>query len=193
MDQQEAGDVIAAAIHRVGASQVTSASDLLVLCIGSDRSIGDALGPLVGTHLEHGGNSLGYTVLGTLDRPVHASNLAETLVEIKARYRNPLILAVDACLGRSESVGFLTVGRGSLRPGAGVNKSLPAVGDLYLTGVVNVGGFMEYFVLQNTRLSLVMRMARCAAVGIHEGMTTLARCRRLAELETRMPSPHRLF
>jgi len=33
-------------------------------------------------------------------------------------------------------------------------------------GVVNVGGFMEYFVLQNTRLSLVMRMADVIAEGL---------------------------
>ena len=41
------------------------------------------------------------------------------------------------------------------KPGAGVNKDLPPVGDLYITGVVNVGGFMDYLVLQNTRLYLI--------------------------------------
>ncbi|MNY42755.1 hypothetical protein D3C86_1776740 [compost metagenome] len=45
-----------------------------------------------------------------------------------------------------------------MRPGAGVNKQLPPVGDIHMTGIVNVGGFMEYFVLQNTRLSLVMQL-----------------------------------
>ncbi|MNE77605.1 hypothetical protein D3C80_1739330 [compost metagenome] len=33
------------------------------------------------------------------------------------------------------------------------------MGDISIYGIVNVGGFMEYMVLQNTRLSLVMRMA----------------------------------
>ena len=40
-----------------------------------------------------------------------------------------------------------------------MNKQLPEVGKMHIIGVVNVGGFMEYLVLQNTRLSLVMRMA----------------------------------
>jgi len=40
-----------------------------------------------------------------------------------------------------------------------VNKDLPPVGDIHMTGIVNVGGFMEYFVLQNTRLNLVVKMA----------------------------------
>lgn len=41
----------------------------------------------------------------------------------------------------------------------GVSKTLPPVGDIHVTGIVNVGGYMEYLVLQNTRLSVVIRMA----------------------------------
>ncbi|MGZ6530106.1 MAG: spore protease YyaC, partial [Tumebacillaceae bacterium] len=62
-------------------------------------------------------------------------------------------------LGQLSSVGLVTLANGPLKPGAGVNKVLPEVGNIHLTGIVNVGGFMEYFVLQNTRLSVVMRMA----------------------------------
>lgn len=50
--------------------------------------------------------------------------------------------------------------------GAAVNKSLPLVGEIHITGVVNVGGFMEYLVLQNTRLNLVMRMAGVIVQGL---------------------------
>jgi hypothetical protein len=37
---------------------------------------------------------------------------------------------------------------------------------MHIVGVVNVGGFMEYLVLQNTRLSLVMRMAEVISTGL---------------------------
>ncbi|MCL6574238.1 MAG: DUF1256 domain-containing protein, partial [Bacillus sp. (in: Bacteria)] len=47
-------------------------------------------------------------------------------------------------------------------------KDLPAVGDIHITGIVNVSGFMEFFVLQNTRLNLVMNMAKTIANGIYE-------------------------
>ena len=40
-----------------------------------------------------------------------------------------------------------------------MQKELPEVGDIHINGIVNVSGFMEYFVLQNTRLHLVMSMA----------------------------------
>ncbi|MEW6724975.1 MAG: spore protease YyaC [Bacillota bacterium] len=134
----------------------------VIVCIGTDRSTGDSLGPLVGTFLTDG-TGLPLAVYGTLDQPIHASNLAEKLPKIEASHPGALVMAVDACLGSQESVGSVAVGNGPLRPGAGVNKVLPPVGEISITGVVNVGGFMEYFVLQNTRLSLVVRMSRVIA------------------------------
>jgi putative sporulation protein YyaC len=138
--------------------------ELVIVCIGTDRSTGDALGPLVGTFVIRTLGCLqdhSIAVYGTLDQPVHAVNLRETLQHIQSHHKNPFILAVDACLGKLSSVGTISISKGPLKPGAGVNKDLPEVGDMHITGIVNVGGFMEYFVLQNTRLNLVMSMAEC--------------------------------
>lgn len=131
---------------------------IVFVCVGTDRSTGDSLGPLVGSYLQK--NRLHNSpTFGTIDHPVHAMNLTETLNEIQRQFHNPFIVAVDACLGQLTSVGCIQIGYGPVKPGAGVNKDLPPVGDIHVTGIVNVGGFMEYFVLQNTRLSLVMNMA----------------------------------
>lgn len=131
---------------------------IVIVCVGTDRSTGDSLGPLVGTALSREGSSL-FDLYGTLDEPVHAMNLGDTLLKIMRSARQPFVIAVDACLGQVASVGCIQVGAGPVRPGAGVNKELPPVGDIHMTGIVNVGGFMEYFVLQNTRLNLVMKMS----------------------------------
>lgn len=138
---------------------------VVLVCIGTDRSTGDCLGPLVGTKLSEVEQDF-FHICGTLDQPVHAANLEEKLKEIVTTYRNPLIIAVDACLGQLENVGTVSIGTGSLKPGAAVNKTLPEVGDLHITGIVNVGGFMEYMVLQNTRLNLVMQLANCIRDGL---------------------------
>jgi len=45
-------------------------------------------------------------------------------------------------------------------------KPLPAVGDVGITGIVNVGGLMERQVIQNTRLSIVLKMSRIIAYSI---------------------------
>jgi putative sporulation protein YyaC len=139
---------------------------IVIVCIGTDRSTGDCLGPLVGFNIK---NELSHFHLyGTLKDPVHAVNLEETLTFIKEKHRNPFIIAIDACLGRFKSVGYIQVAEGAIKPGAGVNKDLPAVGDMHITGIVNVSGFMEFLVLQNTRLHLVMNMATIISKGLIE-------------------------
>lgn len=130
----------------------------IILCIGTDRSTGDALGPLIGTHLSRL-NLPHLHVYGTLDEPVHATNLGDNIQSIHDTFENPFIIAIDACLGRLDSIGCITLSDGPLKPGAGVHKQLPEVGEAHMTGIVNVGGFMEYMVLQNTRLNLVWRMS----------------------------------
>lgn len=172
VDAPNAAVLVAQSIYEFGLDSISSIDEIVLLCIGTDRSTGDSLGPLVGTRMSER-SSNGFTILGTLDNPVHATNLCETMDWVRRHYNNPFVIAVDASLGRTDSVGYITVGKGSLRPGAGVNKSLPAVGNIFVTGVVNVGGFMEYLVLQNTRLSLVFRMAGVVAHGIAQGISSL--------------------
>ena len=138
----------------------------VIVCIGTDRSTGDSLGPLVGSSLLETNHKF-FKVMGTLESPVHATNLS-TYMSVVDQLENPFVVAIDACLGSVDSVGYINIGEGALKPGAGVNKHLPPVGHLHITGIVNVGGFMEYFVLQNTRLNIVMKMAKIISRGIHE-------------------------
>ncbi|WP_373894374.1 spore protease YyaC [Virgibacillus natechei] len=132
--------------------------EYIVVCIGTDRSTGDALGPLIGTTFS-AMKPKHITVYGTLHEPVHATNLDTYIKQIEASHRNPYIIAIDACLGKNHSVGQLITGTGPVKPGAALNKPLPAIGDMHITGVVNISGFMEQAILQNTRLSVVTDMA----------------------------------
>lgn len=139
-------------------------TDTVVFCIGTDRSTGDCLGPLVGHKLKDIKLDSVH-VFGSLDEPVHAKNL-DVYIEKLRNFQSPYVIAIDACLGRMERVGFINIKEGPLSPGAGVNKNLPSVGNISITGIVNVSGFMEVMVLQNTRLSLVMNMANIISGGI---------------------------
>ncbi|WP_051663212.1 spore protease YyaC [Alicyclobacillus macrosporangiidus] len=153
--------------------------EIVVVCVGTDRSTGDAFGPIIGTKLQH---STDVTVYGTLDEPVHAVNLGATLERLQKKHgRRPFVLAVDACLGRFDHVGQIILEEGPLRPGAGVKKSLPEFGDFTLTGVVNVCGFMEYFVLQNTRLGVVMRMTDTVVEALRNSLYRLRTRQRIIE------------
>jgi putative sporulation protein YyaC len=144
---------------------IPNAKDFVCVCIGTDRSTGDSLGPLVGTFLMHD-LPPNTTVYGTLEEPVHALNLPATIQQIQYNHPHSTILAIDACLGQMRSVGSLQIGLGPLKPGAGVNKKLPEIGHIQITGIVNVSGFMEFMVLQNTRLNTVMKMAKIISASI---------------------------
>ncbi|WP_080871896.1 spore protease YyaC [Oceanobacillus timonensis] len=134
-------------------------NNYIAVFIGTDRSTGDALGPLAGTYFE-AMRPKNIHICGTVHNPVHAVNLQESLYTIYKSYDKPYLIAIDACLGKSSSVGSIIAENRPLKPGLALNKQLPQVGNINMTGVVNVSGFMEHTVLQNTRLSLVMDMAQ---------------------------------
>jgi putative sporulation protein YyaC len=139
--------------------------EIILLCIGTDRSTGDSLGPLTGHKLKPLLRNKAH-VFGTLEEPLHAKNIMKVLEDINSRFYMPFTIAVDASLGSLKHIGHISVGKGPIKPGAGVSKDLPPVGNMFVTGIVNMSGFMEYMVLQNTRLHLVMKMADIIAAGI---------------------------
>lgn len=161
-DQESADFLIA---QRISSMIPNTEQPIIIFCIGTDRSTGDSLGPIIGSKIYEMGHSY-FHVYGTLDEPIHAVNLVEKAEEIQMRHHNPFIIGIDACLGRVKSVGQITIDEGPLKPGAGVNKDLPPIGNMNITGIVNVGGAMEFFVLQNTRLGFVMKIANTIANGI---------------------------
>ena len=141
--------------------------EIVIVCIGTDRCTGDSLGPLTGHKLERRIKDYKDVFLyGTLEEPVHAKNLSEVTETINSNHDKPFVIAIDACLGSSTRVGFVKVSSGPLKPGSGVKKDLPNIGNINIMGIVNLSGFMEFMVLQNTRLSLVMKMAESIARSI---------------------------
>lgn len=139
---------------------------IIFVCIGTDRSTGDSLGPLVGEKLKFSSKSNIY-VYGNLEKPVHAKNIENTLKEVNKKFKSPYIIAIDACLGSIDNVGKIIIEKKPIYPGIAVNKDLPPVGDLSIMGVVNIAASLEFVVLQNTRLYTVMTIANSIHRGIH--------------------------
>ena len=148
---------------------------VVVVCIGTNRSTGDSLGPFTGLYL------LEYSelpVYGQIFEPVHAQNLAERLDFIYCNYLDPLIIAVDAMVTDDQArVGQISLRYGPLCPGIATRKELGQVGDISLTGVVNVAGVtpeMTSLVLASTPLDRVLGMSWVI------GETIIAACSRRA-------------
>lgn len=131
---------------------------VVFLCIGTDRSTGDSLGPLIGYKLKEQ-RIRRARIVGTLERPVHAMNLEQSVAAVRRQYPNHVVVAVDASVGSLDHVGYITMGKGALRPGLGVRKDLQEVGDIFITGIVGGCGNYDPLMLQSVRLSVVMQMA----------------------------------
>ena len=164
-------DLIGSDISRILDKNIGATQKLVILCIGSDRSTGDCLGPLIGYKLAQLiSPSDDVAVFGTLNHPVHAVNLLETINRIHRIYNDPFIIAIDASLGRRDHIGYITLGSGALRPGLGVKNKLPEVGDIHITGIVNLSGGVDTVILQTTRLATIMTLADAIASGLSKAI-----------------------
>lgn len=146
-------------------SLVSNNRPIIFLCIGTDRATGDSLGPLVGYKLKNI-HSKNIYIYGSLEYPVHSINLISILDKINDSFINPFIIGIDASLGSVQSIGKIFIEDVPLRPGLAVNKDLPAVGEMSIKGIVNISGNLEFMLLQNTRLFVVMSLADSISKGI---------------------------
>lgn len=138
----------------------------VILCIGSDLSVGDSLGPVTGTKLKEKLKNLNCFVYGTLARPITAHEIKYMNEFLKATHPNSTVIAVDAAVGASGDIGLLKVSKGCLSPGSGANKKLSRVGDISIIGIVAEKSVFNYSLFSATRLNIVYKMADIISDGI---------------------------
>lgn len=144
---------------------VSDQSELVFICIGTELVNGDSLGPLVGYQLNRKSPSH-ISVYGTLTDPIHALNLDRRINEIKRKHPGSCMIAIDASFGSRRHLGSVQIQTGPLYPGLGVNKNLPPVGDISITGIVCTHGPDCNERLRNTPLSLLIPQVDIITEGI---------------------------
>ena len=129
-------------------------SDINIVCIGTDKSISDSVGPFIGSFLDKEFNN----IYGTLKEPIHAMNIYDRLEEIDLE--NNLIIAIDACLSNDiDDLYNITIENVPIKPGLGVGKTLPPVGDISIK--VNIGKELDsIFESKNNRIYDIIETAR---------------------------------
>lgn len=152
-----------------------------VICIGTDRSTGDSFGPLTG-HMLSALSLVEFDLYGTLERPVHALTLPDVLDGVDTD--DSLVIAVDAGVGNADMVGSIGMSYEPVKPGSGLGKTLPSVGDISLTGIVAMGGLAPFIMLQNAPLGLVYNMAEKTFFAIQYALRTIQLKERLDRKST---------
>ena len=143
-------------------SRFELARNCVFLCIGTDKITGDSLGPYVGSLLK----KYGLCVYGTLGDTVNATNLAQRTARIYREHKDPYIIAIDSCLGRREHIGFVSLNKGGLKAGSGVNKRLMPVGNMAIKGIVSEFGKNGFERLVNVSGDTIEKMGGLIARSI---------------------------
>lgn len=123
--------------------------DTIIVCVGTDRCIGDSFGPIMGSMLQN--STLGLTVYGTIENPVHALTIHQTMYEIAELYPDREVFGIDAAIGKS--VECFSIKPNGIRPGAALGKTLPMVGSNSIKFIV---AETAYEVQVNIRLNTVL-------------------------------------
>lgn len=138
----------------------------IFVCIGSDLVLGDSLGPLVGTLLKNKG--VRSYIYGTLNLPITSKEVEYASTYLKQMHPNFISVAIDAAIGNPDDVGLVRVQNRGIKPGLGVNKNLPMVGDVSIVGIVAGKSLENHNLFNLTRLNLIFKMAEQIADGIEK-------------------------
>lgn len=143
-----------------------SSATPIILCVGSDLSVGDSLGPVAGTKLREKLKGLNVYVYGTLTSPITAHEVKYMNDFLRQTHPDSPIIAIDAAVGTAGDIGLIKVNKKSLKPGSGANKKLSKVGDVSIMGIVAEKTMFNYSLFSATRLNIVFKMAEIIAEGV---------------------------
>ena len=115
--------------------------NILFVCIGNGKIIGDSLGPLIGTVLEKNKrliqNNVKIDVIGTFENPILYYNVEEFIKNIDSQDYSEIVI-IDSALGSKENIGKVMITPAEILIGVGVNRGRMVNGDIILKGVVGI-------------------------------------------------------
>lgn len=118
-----------------------SLKNILFVCIGNGKIIGDSLGPLIGTVLEKNKrliqNNVKIDVIGTFENPILYYNVEEFIKKIDSQDYSEIVI-IDSALGSKENIGKVMITPAEILIGVGVNRGRMVKGDIILKGVVGI-------------------------------------------------------
>lgn len=118
-----------------------SLENILFVCIGNGKIIGDSLGPLIGTVLEKNKrliqNNVKIDVIGTFENPILYYNVEEFIKNIDSQDYSEIVI-IDSALGSKENIGKVVITPAEILIGVGVNRGRMVKGDIILKGVVGI-------------------------------------------------------
>lgn len=149
-------------------------SQVVFLCVGTDKVIGDSIGPLVGSKLQElfrNYNIFNINIYGSLKDNVNYINIQNIMNKINKHHKDACIIVIDSALSRKGNIGKIFVSNKATVLGKGLNKNKVEVGDISIKAVVAKDFVLPKYNfknLQDIHLGLILNLSETVANGIFE-------------------------
>lgn len=149
--------------------------EILFLCIGTNRIIGDSFGPVVGSVLKkYYHKSQKIKILGDLNNVVTYCNINEILE--KEKKENELIIVLDSALSTFNNIGKVFIQNRGLRYAECLKKKNKLIGDISIKAVVGENAnscAQNYKNLINASYEKMYEMCNIVSSGIIDVMNKI--------------------
>ena len=139
----------------------TGMRNLVFLCIGTPKIVGDSLGPRVGDLLRSSG--VGAYVYGTMARPITSLNIEQYARMVRRYHAGDVVVVIDATLGKSKDIGRIKLSEQGIKPGGAFHPERTRVGDIGLMAIVGEADSDRLLELRTRDERFVERMAQRTA------------------------------
>ena len=149
-------------------------SQIVFLCVGTDKVIGDAVGPLIGSKLKNlfeNCNIYNINIYGSLEDNVNYINVQNIINKIEKHHKDACLIVVDSALSKNENIGRIFVSNKKTILGKGLNKNRVEIGDISIKVVVGKDLKIPKFnfkVLNEISLRDILELSDTVASGIFE-------------------------
>lgn len=148
---------------------------IIFLCIGTNRIIGDAFGPVVGSVLkDYYKHEDKIEIIGDLDNVVTYCNIKEIIYN-KVNENN-LIIVLDSALSTCDNIGKIFIQNRGLRYAESLKKQNRLIGDISIKAVVgeNVNSISKnYQNLKSVSFKKIYEMSNIVSNGIIDVMNKI--------------------
>lgn len=97
-------------------------SNIVFVCIGSNKIVGDSIGPIVGNKLLEKNKLKNINVIGTTTEPVNYQNIDKFSQYIQESSKDSCVISIDSAMGKTKQIGQIYVNWGNLEIGKAIRK-----------------------------------------------------------------------
>ena len=112
-------------------------SDIVILCVGTNKLIGDSVGPIVGQKLARLlKNKQNVWIYGNTKRNLNLKNAKQILKQIQITHKQAFVITIDAALGPKEMIENTWIGSGIVKIGEALDKQIQYFSNITIKGIV---------------------------------------------------------